>query len=218
MTGWTYVLSFWCVLSLPLYACHCSCYPVSDMLDKRVLPGRHIGHGAHSAQMPRAYRRHQGLVRLIIIISFFYTWHSKRSFFLSSYHRLEERGWVAFPQHESGSLSVGGGDHDGDTIVLVKTRKKRMDQERYLDATQRCVFVTRGSGRFIFILGGVVKGSHEGLASVDFWRSSASESDGTGTCIPGSLAIVVLVGSSRRTPGSVWSARAESRGWRWWRW
>ena len=137
---------------------YCSCYLVSDMLDKRVLPGRHIGHGAHSAQMPRAYRRHQGLVRLIIIISFFYTWHSKRSFFLSSYHRLEERGWVAFPQHESGSLSIGRGDHDGSTIVLVKTRKKRMDQERYLDATQRCVFRDSWIGSFHIYIGLCCKG------------------------------------------------------------
>jgi hypothetical protein len=35
------------------------------MIDDRVLPGRHIGRGAYHAKMSRAYRRHQGLVRLI---------------------------------------------------------------------------------------------------------------------------------------------------------
>ena len=111
---------------------------VYDMIDERILSGRHIGHGAHNAQMPRAYRRHQGLVRLIIIISFFYTRYSK-SYFVFSYHRLEERGWMVFPQHEGGNGECSG-DHDGSTIVLVQTRKRRMDPERYLDATQRCVF------------------------------------------------------------------------------
>jgi hypothetical protein len=108
---------------------------VYDMIDKRVLPGRHIGHDVHRAQMSRAYRRHQGLVRLI---TFFYTRYSK---FLFHFHfllllRLEARGWMVSPPPEGGSA---GGVGDGSTIVLVKRSKKRMDQEHYLDATQRCV-------------------------------------------------------------------------------
>jgi hypothetical protein len=151
--------------------------------------------------MPRAYRRHQGLVRLIIIISFFYTRYSK-SLFVFSYHRLEERGWMVFPQHEGGNGECSG-DHDGSTIVLVQTRKRRMDPERYLDATQRCVF-DRGIMDAFFLSDSrvffcVVKGSHEGLAGVDFWRSSESESNDTCMCFD---IVVLVVGSSRRTPGS----------------
>jgi hypothetical protein len=42
------------------------------MIDDRVLPGRYIGHGVLHAKMSCAYRRHQGLVRLInhIVLAF----------------------------------------------------------------------------------------------------------------------------------------------------
>ena len=58
--------------------------------------------------------------------------------------RLEERGWVVSggahsSSSSSGSSRDGGGGKGNASFVVVKTGKKKMDHERYLDATQRYV-------------------------------------------------------------------------------
>ena len=57
-----------------------------------------------------------------------------------SFFRLEERGLV-LAREDDGSED-GAGEGTSRTTVLLRTSKKWMDQERYLDATQRCVFVS----------------------------------------------------------------------------
>lgn len=44
----------------------------------------------------------------------------------------------------------GGGGEGSKTTMLVRTSKKWMDQERYLDATQRCVFFSLSSRRALY--------------------------------------------------------------------
>lgn len=51
--------------------------------------------------------------------------------------RLEERGWIVSSAHSSSSREGGG--KGSASVVVVKTGKKKMDHERYLDATQRYV-------------------------------------------------------------------------------
>lgn len=62
--------------------------------------------------------------------------------------RLEERGWIVHGAHHHPSSSKGegagagtgaGGKDAKGNVVVVKTGKKVMDQEHYLDATQRYV-------------------------------------------------------------------------------
>jgi hypothetical protein len=92
------------------------------------------------------------------------------------FFRLEERGLV-LAREDDGSED-GAGEGTSKTTVLLRTSKKWMDQERYLDATQRCVFslhVGRCMVLFLlthFFVRVVVKWSHKDLARVDFWRSS----------------------------------------------
>lgn len=54
-----------------------------------------------------------------------------------SFFRLEERGLV-LAREDDGSED-GAGEGTSRTTVLLRTSKRWMDQERYLDATQRCV-------------------------------------------------------------------------------
>ena len=56
------------------------------------------------------------------------------SFF--NFLRLEEHGLVLAREDDG---DKDGGGEGSKTTVLVRTSKKWMDQERYLDATQRCV-------------------------------------------------------------------------------
>lgn len=91
--------------------------------------------------MSGAYRRHQSLVRFFRSSSsyrktsfFAHTWCSTFYWLI----RLEERGWLVSRAHPSTSSSEGAGGK-GTSVVVVKTGKKRMDHERYLDATQRYV-------------------------------------------------------------------------------
>jgi hypothetical protein len=58
---------------------------------------------------------------------------------------LEERGWIVSgaPSASASSRREGGKGGKGTgacaSVVMVKTSKKKMDHEHYLDATQRCV-------------------------------------------------------------------------------
>jgi hypothetical protein len=62
--------------------------------------------------------------------------HGTQTFFLAFLIRLEERGWTVSAAPPSPSSRSEGGKA---SVVVVKTGKKKMDRERYLDATQRYV-------------------------------------------------------------------------------
>jgi hypothetical protein len=69
-------------------------------------------------------------------------------FFVSDCHcycfllcRLEERGWTlsSSSREEAGGAGGTGGAGGGKVVVLRSSKKRTMDREHYMDATQRCV-------------------------------------------------------------------------------
>ena len=116
-------------------------------------------HGAHRSKMSSAYQRHQSLVRstlfylqskflIVIPVICFCLYSVTQTFFFFFFCvfgiRLEERGWIVSPPSSSSSSSsrregAGAGGKGNASVVVVKTSKKKIDHERYLDATQRYV-------------------------------------------------------------------------------
>jgi hypothetical protein len=87
---------------------------------------------------------------------------------------------VSAPSPSSTSSRREGGKG---SVVVLKTSKKKMDHERYLDATQRYVPHHLISISYLVLLifrAGVrviIKGSHQGIKRLDVWRSFESEPD-----------------------------------------
>ncbi len=83
--------------------------------------------------------------------------------------------------HATPSSASREGGKSSASVLVVKTGKKGMDYERYLDATQRYVppysYLTSLCNSLIFAHVIVIKGSHEGLERLDVWRSFESEAE-----------------------------------------
>jgi hypothetical protein len=150
--------------------------------DERVLHRRHTRHGAHRTKMSSAYRRHQSLVRYLFL-------HHHTATFLpysvliehsfGFWIRLEERGLIVHGAARSSSASREGegakrGEAPGN-VVVVKTGKKKMDQERYLDATQRYVY----AHHLIYIISYLIPSP---LATFFLFLQTYSFSLGRGSC------------------------------------
>ncbi|KAI0288763.1 hypothetical protein BC826DRAFT_657172 [Russula brevipes] len=112
-------------------------------------------------------------------------------------NRLEERGWKGARSSHGGA----GAGNNGGSVLMLKTKKKQIDRERYLDVTQRGIVRALNASTFGAPVPGAGAGAGSGSAAAPVAvaaaavvvparvsSSSSSERGAAGSVVGGSSA------------------------------